>query len=367
LLLVAQSARMLSASALRCGIRAQVADLFGDMDTREYADQLQLLKSLDDEAELLAACELLASTSALCGLVYGSGMDGRPDLLDALSRGRTLWGNTSDCLRQVADPREFFTLLDRCQIPHPEVRYTPPSDPRGWLFKHACGEGGKRVGFCAQEIPADPGFYYQRLQAGKSASVLFLADGRRSRILGFNRQYCVGPGGPLPFLFRGVLNRLPMKNVQRQTIRGAVARLTQCLGLRGLNSLDFIADRNHVAILELNPRPSASMALYDADVSGGLLQAHVRACLGELNPSGSLYSKPRGLKLVYAKQDLRIPGDLPWPKEVADRPGEGALIKIGHPLCTLQAEAKTSFLVKTRLFVLEKEIQNLVSSRIISF
>lgn len=338
LLLVSLSARILTRSAARSGLRPLVLDLYGDADTRAGARAVQVVAGGTAGFDLNA----LQGTAGPWltperggALVYGSGFDGAPEALAALAQGRRCCGNDPDLIRAVRDPDRFFALLRALRIPYPEVRSTWPRDPEHWLVKSGCGEGGKRVRFCARENPAGPGEYYQRRVAGPGLSVLFLADGRRARLIGFNTLWTVA-GSDRPFLYAGAINRVALGPRARENVRGYVRRLVRALGLIGLNSLDFVRDGAECRVLELNPRPSATMALYDADFPAGLLAAHLRACQGVL-PTAAKPGPVRAERVVLAPLRLRIPEELEWPNWCADRPLPGTEIGEGQPLCTVAA------------------------------
>src|SRR3954451_1147403 len=112
LLIVAVSGRALAQSAGRAGYRPVVLDLFADQDTRAASSvsrRVNVPGTLRiDPGRLLETVRRLAPGA---GLVYGSGFEGRPALLEQLSRGRALYGNTPATVRSVRDPARFFPLL----------------------------------------------------------------------------------------------------------------------------------------------------------------------------------------------------------------------------------------------------------------
>src|SRR5262245_9389147 len=150
-LLVALSGRALAVAARRAGRRAAVADLFGDTDTRASAEaSLVVAGDFDagfEAAALLAAAERLAPAASppRCGLVYGSGLESRPDLLAQLAEGRRLFGNAPATVARTKNPRAFFALLDRLGLPYPAISDTAPRDTAGWLMKRIGGSGGGHV------------------------------------------------------------------------------------------------------------------------------------------------------------------------------------------------------------------------------
>ena len=340
LLVVSGSARMLVRSAARAGIRPVALDLYADADTREHAEIAEAVtpgrigfaaESLLDAAARLAPPERYA-------LIYGSGLDVAPGLLEQLAQGRQVYGNPPEILRRLKTPDAFFELLRRLRIPFPEVRFTPPADPENWLIKSGCGEGGKGVRFSAQERPAGVGEYYQRRLSKPPRSVLFLADGERAQILGFNTLRTASRPGQ-PFLFVGALNRAELSRTQRDALRAYVSRLVRAVGLKGLNSLDFMLDGELCRVLEVNPRPSATMALYDRDFPEGLVARHIRACRGSLSDLGPNGAAPaRAFEAVFASRPVRVPMAVAWPDWCADRPLPASAIAAGQPICTVEAE-----------------------------
>lgn len=351
LLLAACSGRMLAVSAARAGIRPVVLDLYADQDTRDHAAACERIApgqiGFNPDA-LLAAAERLAPAQDGFALVYGSGVDIAPDLLERLAVGRQVYGNSPATLRLLKTPTAFFALLDRLAIPYPDTRFAPPENPDGWLIKPGCGEGGKGVGFCAQVTWATVGDYYQRWLPGSPLSALFMADGRESRMIGFNTLWTASHFGQ-PFLFVGAVNRTDLTEAQCAQVADYVARLTRAVGLKGVNSLDFMRDGAMCRVLEINPRPSATLALYDPDIPEGLCARHIRACCGELGGVWPERYRVRGFRVWFAPSDIVLPMALDWPEWCADRPVPGSLVTAGEPFCTIEAEGADSAAVERLL------------------
>src|SRR5882724_5419057 len=167
-LAVALSARALAVAARRAGRRVVVADLFGDTDTRASAEASLVVDGDFDDgfdaAALLPAAERLAPAASppRCGLVYGSGLESRPDLLAQLAAGRRLFGNAPATVARTKDPRAFFALLDRLGLPYPAISYALPADPAGWLMKRIGGSAGGHVAPARAGAVPNGGCYFQR-------------------------------------------------------------------------------------------------------------------------------------------------------------------------------------------------------------
>ncbi|MDF9393687.1 MULTISPECIES: ATP-grasp domain-containing protein [Methylococcus] len=338
-LVVAASASALSRSLKRAGWTPFAIDGFGDLDTREYCRECQIVplgKSGFDASALRSAIDGMKPTDVA---LYGGGLDSLPGVIEHLARGRLLVGNTAETVRLAKTPAMFFALLANLGIPFPETRFDPPCNVCGWLVKHGGSEGGVAVNFASNTDISKPYRYFQRQLETLPMSALFLADGTESRIIGFNTLWTTAADPLLPFRFAGAINRTSLSEPQRETLRGIVAQLVSALRLRGLNSLDFMTDETGgIRVLELNPRPSATLSLYDDELPSGLAGLHIRACLGTL-PDFTLAAFPaRAIQIVYAPHDVEMPGTLEWPAWCQNRPGPGCRIAKGAPLCTITAD-----------------------------
>lgn len=346
LVILAQSARLLAQSARRAGWRPWVLDLYGDADTCAVGEQWRIVSDACggfDRQRVLAALREAVAAGAT-GLVYGSDLECARGLLADIGTIVPVWGNGPATLRRLKTPRRFFALLDDLGIAYPPTCFEPPAVPEGWLLKPACGAGGKGVAFLRAAIDPAPGAYFQRSMAGTPLSALFLADGRRACLVGFNQQWCVEVGGQ-PYAFAGAHNRPALPQSWRATVADWLQRLVPRAGLVGLNSLDFMFDGQDCWALEVNPRPSATLALYDADVPRGLLAAHKRAVDGGL-PAAVAPAAARALQVVYAPHRWRVPPGVDWPSDCADLPVAGTLLAAGQPLCSILVQAEERDLLK---------------------
>jgi len=389
LVVAALSARMLAEAARGGGYRAVALDLFGDRDTRRAAEAWlpigEAARLAIDGDALLAALRRLRDQGA-SAWIAGSGFDGRPELLAAGGEVLPLAGNAASVVARVRDPAVFYGRLAALGIAHPETRPDCPPSPLGWLRKNAASSGGWDVwaarldeagagfpvvgpepsGMAAATGGCGPGIHYQRIAPGVAMSALFVADGRRSRFLGVNRQI-VRRLGERPFVFRGCIGRVRVATAVRRTLEAALDALTADFGLRGLNGLDFLLDDEQVAVLELNPRPPASIALYRDALAGGLLRAHVAASLHGRLPeadadvaAAAAPPRPRGFETVFARRrcevGARTADALAQRAWCHDLPAAGTRVARGEPLCTVSAVGDTVGEVEAQLLRRRRQI-----------
>jgi predicted ATP-grasp superfamily ATP-dependent carboligase len=343
LLIVASSGRALAASAARRGLPVVVLDLYNDLDTRRVALASRAVAGRSgrfDSRLLLAAAVELCPSQNCAGLVYGSGLEGRVGLLKKLARDRTLFGNDPDTVAMIKDPARFFPLLARLGIAHPAVSLEPPRDPDGWLVKRAGAAGGSHVRHATARHRAGARRYFQRFLPGRVLSVLFAADGKRARAIGFNQQWTAGVPWCAPYCYGGAVTCVDLPAAVLAAVAQILDRVVAATGLQGVNGLDFIVDGDTPAVLEINPRPTATMDLYDADLEAGVAGVHLQACRGEL-PAALRPGRPRAHAIVYAPGMLRVPARAEWPAWCTDLPEPGSVIPLGAPVCSVHADADT--------------------------
>ncbi len=343
LLILANSGRAIAESAVRGGYRVTVIDAFCDEDTLAVAD----CWPASHEFSRVDVDELIEEMAALfpqhpCGVVYGAGLEQASSLLSRLSQHCRLFGNAPSVLERLRNPRRYFSLLNRLRIPYPEVCFTPPysAPEKAWLIKRAGSCGGQGVAyFDPQHSATDSACYYQRHLTGSAMSILFIANGERFRTIGFNRLGTGAANAPAPFLYTGALGQAQLQDDWRLQVEEIVQKLVGELSLKGINSLDFILNDDGIFVLDLNPRPSATLELYEHLLSDGWVKHHIAACLGELPVLPIVGSTVvHGHQIVYSPQTIEIPAALAWPQWVKDRPSSGARIPEGQPLCSLFAQ-----------------------------
>jgi len=346
LLIVSASGRALAQSAARMGAKAVVLDLFNDTDLRVLTEASQGVAGRNarfDAQQLLAAAHELCPPERCAGLVYGSGFEGRTRLLAQLARGRTLFGNAPETIAQVKDPTRFFAMLDLLRIAHPEVRLDAPPEIDGWLTKRSGGAGGSHVKPARRRDRAKAQRYFQKFQTGRTLSVLFLADGCNVQVIGFNEQWCADLAQCAPYCYGGAVSGIRLTPDLRPSITAVLEKLVRATGLVGLNGLDFILDPCGTPhVLEINPRPTATIDLYDTDYPTGLLALHLRACRGQLPQPLAQPHGARAHAIVYAGQNLVVPVAMSWPRWCTDIPAGGSFIMAGAPVCSVHAEAVSS-------------------------
>jgi len=340
LIVVAQSARALASSARDAGYAPLTIDLFGDLDTRAASVGTIVVEGAIDEGfdrrALARAIDSLIAAHRPLGLVYGSGFEREPDTIASFSEKIRVFGNDAATVARSKDPVELAALCRSLGVAHPEVATRPPAAAAGWLSKLRGGAGGSHIRPAGAEGDMEGGQYFQRRVEGEPVSALFLADGAAVELVGFSAQW-TSPADGAPFRYGGAAGPAEIEPTAERAILSAIAGLTGALNLKGLNSADFLVAGEGVTLLELNPRPGATLDVFDRD-DDPLIARHIAACEGRSASRARVCREVRAAEIVYAPEDIVVKADRDWPDFIADRSPSGTRIAAGGPLCTVVAE-----------------------------
>ncbi|CAO3433389.1 ATP-grasp domain-containing protein [Azospirillum endophyticum] len=348
ILVAALSGRAIAQAAARTGAVVATLDQFGDADLPASARHVpgDAVAGFDGDALIAAARALAPPGSAL---VVGSGFEQAPDLLAALTRAGPyrLLGNGPEVVRAVKDPACFAARLttlglEALGVSHPETRTEAPlcAVPEEWLVKRNGAAGGWHI------VPWDGGplpggHYLQRRTTGRPTSVSFIADrSGRCELVAVSRQWA-DPATDAPFRYGGAVLPVAVPTSLVDRLVEATRRIAAAFGLIGLNSLDLLVDGGVdgpvVTVLEVNPRPGATLDLLERHRQGGVMRAHLEAAAGR---SWSLGAPRPGViagAVAYAAAALTVPEKFAWAPWCADLPCPGNAIEAGQPLCSVTA------------------------------
>lgn len=351
LVVVGTSARLLAECARAGGFEVHALDVFGDADTLRLAHSWQSIR-VDgrlaiDGAALEAALRRFAAAGRVQGWIAGSGLEAAPDLLARAAACLPLLGNDAATVAQLRTPADFHSTLGRLGIRAPQVRLAMPPEPAGWLFKdaHACGGWHVRA---ARRAPAviGAGGHFQRFQSGTPMSALFVADARRWQLVMLSLQL-VGAPAPRRYAHRGNLGPVTLGAQPWAQLCHALDALVPAYGLRGINGLDFLLDGDELWVLEINPRPTASLALLDASAQVALLRQQVALSRGASVGAAVLAPAAPGVRaseVVFARAGGEVSAaaaaTLAGFGFCRDLPAAGAKFAKGDPVCTVLAAAE---------------------------
>lgn len=283
ILILGASARAWATSARRAGFAVRAVDLFADRDLGAIADAAAVAAEAYPGA--LAEAATRFPPGPWC---YTGALENHPDLVERIAASRPLAGCPAEVLRRVRSPARLAAALGRAGIAYPAWRDAPdglPTDGQ-WLSKPLASAGGRGIvpwmgPGTTDHAPRRGGRIWQRRIEGDAVSASFVVDDRNARLVGSSRQLVgVGAWGAPPFAWCGAIDVAP--DDLRDGIRAQWDRvggvLHTALGVRGVAGVDAIEDREgRLVIVEVNPRPSASMELVDRRTGGSLAGDHLAA------------------------------------------------------------------------------------------
>jgi predicted ATP-grasp superfamily ATP-dependent carboligase len=344
ILLVAFSARMLAELAVREGHAVVAVDHFGDLDLRRLCPSVPVRRG--GMAGLVEAAEAIGASS----VVYGAGLENRPDLVARLSAGRALLGCDPQTLGRVRDPVVLGAALRDAGFAYPRTLpggEAPADRARRWLCKPVRGGGGRGVREWRGGALRAGRMVQERIE-GLPCSAAAVADGRSAALLGVSEQLigrrALGTRG---YGWCGNLApaRLPApeREALAQQAEAICAHLAAAFGLRGLFGVDVVWDGDKAWVVEVNPRPTASLESLAAAHGLRPFTAHLEACAGRLPAHAApARAAAAGKAVVFATEPVRAPDTRGWSaRGIRDVPHPGERIAAGHPLCTLVGTADT--------------------------
>jgi predicted ATP-grasp superfamily ATP-dependent carboligase len=335
IIVVAYSARALASCAGHAGFDPLSIDVFGDDDMRAMSlASVKLEGGLADGLtpdKVMSAVEALISAHDPIGLVYGAGFEHQPETVAVITRKVRVFGNEAETLQRAQDPLMLARVCAAHSVRHPQVQLSAPDDPELWLMKKRGGAGGDHIAAAETSSRLRPDAYFQRRLAGRSISALFLASEKQAEIIGLSMQWAA-PTQASPFRYGGAAGPIDIDPSHARDIARSVALIASEFDLIGLNSVDFLVSDDAVWLLEINPRPGATLDVFESN-EAPLFARHIAACEGCLTPASRSMTF-KAAEIVYAPHDIVVCRQGNWPDWAVDRSAAGTRIAAGDPLCT---------------------------------
>ena len=79
-------------------------------------------------------------------------------------------------------------------------------------------------------------------------------------------------------LWRSGAARPSSRRDREAAMAAAVERLTEAFGIKGLASADFLVDGENCHLLEINPRPGATLDIFDSEARRRCFASISRLC-----------------------------------------------------------------------------------------
>ncbi|MGC9444556.1 MAG: ATP-grasp domain-containing protein [Candidatus Methanospirareceae archaeon] len=349
ILAIGFSVRHIVCSGQRAGYGMSAADAFGDVDTRRCARDFYVL----DPYELHEGLKVLEDVIGLVdGVILGAGFESADFSSLSETAQRKILGNSPEKMRMVADKVWLAARLDELGFPHPRTlsgraisalcaqkKRIPLCYPV--VAKPAQGGGGTANFFCQTEkelirsAKALPDFLYQDYINGQHASVSVLLSRQDAVSICLNEQLLGVQSlcAPGPLVYCGNISPLA---APRSTEACELAEdVTGELGLIGSNGVDVVITDHGPVVIEVNPRVQGSLDTVELATGINLVDAHVRAVVGEELPARIQVNRYAAKMIVFAARDGLIAKDLTGEGPgIVDIPAPGRTVHEGEPIAT---------------------------------
>jgi uncharacterized protein len=255
-----------------------VVDHCNDRDTALFSDQYCLLSDPKWDEWLLDQTRGFEATLLLTG-----GMENQPEILAQLEGMRSLVSVPRRAIQQCRDVANWQYWCHSAQIHFPDSIFPHKySDwessrllarQRSWLVKNTNGAGGLQV----RRLPSDRDAfdlamfaknlstteYLQEVLDGPTIGATFLSSQHGVILIGAMVNETIGPNHFMPeFTYSGSSGPVGVSEEEKRRLIQLGQIVTSKSGLVGLWQVDFLRRQTGLHLLEINPRWSASMELF---------------------------------------------------------------------------------------------------------
>jgi predicted ATP-grasp superfamily ATP-dependent carboligase len=369
LVILGASVRSLAESARRAGFQVHAADLFRDLDLVAAAREAVRVRGESGGYPhgLATAAAGFPQGAPWC---YTGALENHPELLAALAARRPLAGTPAERVVRIRDPDLLAAAVAAAGLRVPDTHHRPDGLPTdgSYLVKPRAGAGGRGIrpwdGATAAEWSRRPmasdqaRHVWQRRLAGTPVSASYVMAAGTARLVGVTRQlvgadWCHAPR----FAWcGGVIEDRPAWNEGFERLGATLAAAFEPVGMIGVDAV--VDTRGRIGVLEVNPRPTASMELFERACGISIAARHLTACGHVAIPEQPPPAEPGwhwAKAVLFAAGDAAVSttfveslrriaapwarDDADWPA-IADVPAAGQVLAAGSPACTLFARGR---------------------------
>lgn len=326
LAIVGASARAAAFSAVRAGCEVVTADLFADADLARACPATRVERYPEGFVDWLAGAECDA-------WAYTGALENYPELVDRMAATRPLVGNSGDALRGVRDPLLLQQVLSDGGITFPETRAMADGLPRdgSWLCKTYRGSSGSGVwrldGAAALDRAQRERAVFQKFVPGQAAAAIYACAGGRGELLGGTRQL-LDHDDDSAWRYAGSIGPLTVSAEAQAQLARLGDVLANRFGLQGVVGVDFVLTEAGCAVVEINPRYTASVEIVE----------RIRATANDARcwHAKRIVYAPRDAAISQAFHDWALVQSSPDMAacDLADVPAAGERIPAGRPVLT---------------------------------
>lgn len=335
ILVIGVNTRPVVESAFRLGYRVYSAGYYCTADFKHYTERRCILRERSGEScgrfhENFTQEKLLEAASDFIERADGIiPLTGAPPIPGGKVLGNSRVDHVEDKYRLYRRIRNSYPTPETHLISDPsEAMEIVAAGEKKYIAKPVSGAGGFGV---TEFSEGDGKFLLQEYIEGIPVSASVLSTGEEAITVLTSRQIIDRgvPGFEGQFIYAGNMTPGPSGEIE-----DLASDLILDLSLRGSNGVDLIMRDSELYVIEVNPRIQGTFECAEASLGINMVDAHIRACMGELieKPDPVRYAVKR---ILYAPARCLV-GEIKT-RGVHDLPVPGAIIEEGEPLLTVLA------------------------------
>lgn len=271
--------RAAAQSVQRAGCTTWCCDLFADQDLLACAPVRQI--HANEYPHQFAG--ILRKEAPSGPVLYTGGLENQPDLIEQIGRDREILGNSASTLKRVRNPFQLADAWKAHGAVFPAVMpYAFENKASGqWLLKSMNSSGGSGVHeYAVATIGLNSKHYYwqQRIE-GEPFSAVYVGNGDQAVCVGVSQQWVGQQWLNAPcFAYCGSIGPIALHESMQKQYQQLGTIIAKQFQIKGLFGIDTIHGQGAVWPIEVNPRFTASVEVYERVANQSLFHAHIAAC-----------------------------------------------------------------------------------------
>ncbi len=361
IMIVGACVRAASESAALAGYKVEAVDLFSDTDTQKVANCTKLVNYPYDIPGIVKQLH----PDAVC--ITGA-LENYPDVLAEIRSSSRLLASPEQTISEIRSPQKLNQLLQTHQFEYPLLAETDVPQTGSWIAKPFHSAAGQHIRQMNSTTSCPEDSYLQQFIDGTPMSASFLLQPSHATLLG-TTELLENSNEP-NFQFLGAVTKTLPHHHQAELIRfGHLLANPELVGLTGLIGVDFIlTPDDHLVFLEVNPRYTATMELFESCWKHPLMHYHIAAFQDpHVHPLKTAANLVAGKRIIYARRAWDV--SKVWLEHVAqialasnlrlaDIPSATDTITAGHPILTIAGKNTNAISMQQTLENVAEQIQD---------
>ncbi len=268
------------------------------------------------------------------GLVYGSGLEDKPEIYDYLKTKLIMLGNDPCILAKCNDLSTHSNILNECNLELPNHTENPHPLKQRYLSKPFNSSGGYNITFTQKP---KKNFYFEEYLPGITYSISFFCHKDNFIFLGFNKLLHLINYEIHPFVHAGAIMTDEPKDFDN--IISSFKQLSNKLLMNGYNSIDFKVLNGKVFVLDINPRITSTFKMYNDIHDNALLRLMLNPNLNKVVESHT--DSIGAFVHMFVKQKYQFKNIFGNDPSFINLPVEGEYINENEPLLSIYVNSLT--------------------------